>query len=120
MEFRNAQGKVIGTLEGGVFVKRASYKKHFMKIFDAWGIDSPVVQKLQGKCSEIRIKDMDSDKVWVVPFEVFLANAFEKNFGHGKQMFLSRQHWTIRANGVMVQDRVPTKQEKELKTLKLI
>lgn len=120
MEFRNSKGQVIGNLEDGIFRKRASMKKHYMKIYDAWGIDTKVVDKLKGQCIEIRIKDTDSEQVWSVPFNIFETNAFEKNYGYGKQMFLSKTHWTILSRTGVVQDRVPTKAEVELKTLKLI
>jgi hypothetical protein len=38
--------KMVGTLSDGVFYKLVNKSKHFMRIYDAWGIDKEVLNQL--------------------------------------------------------------------------
>jgi hypothetical protein len=94
-EYRNKKGYVIGTLKDGKFRKKVVKDRHLFKIFDAWGIDSQVVEDLKKeKTEEIRILETTEDVVYSVPLEQFIEHSVEKDFGDGKQLFVSRKFFT--------------------------
>lgn len=62
---------------------------------DAWGIDSEIVEKIQKEgCVEIETLDVENGVVYKIPFDVFMEKQVERDFGAGKQMFVSRKFWT--------------------------
>lgn len=92
MTFKNKKGQVIGTLKEGVFLKRVEEKKHLLRIWDAYGIQASVMDRLPSK-TMIKIID-ETGKVYRATVEDFLHNGKVKEWGdHGKQWFLSRKHF---------------------------
>jgi hypothetical protein len=84
------KGKTVlaGELENKVFTKKVT-SKHFMRKFQAYGIQEDVIQQLWEKgCDKIVIQT--STVVWESPMHVWLQpNIKVMDFGHGKQRFLT-------------------------------
>ena len=86
-----AQGKVIGNLEDGVFRKSVKSKLHLLLMMEAYGIDLAAFEKhLLPINAEIRILE-DGAKVYFTSAQHFLSKGVIKDFGHGRQIFLSRK-----------------------------
>lgn len=97
MLFRNEKGQRVGELKDGVYRKIVSGSKHLQKNMDAWAIDSKIVDTLiKEDAQEIRIKDSETDNVYMIPVSEFISHSVERNFGFGKQMFVSRKFFTIK------------------------
>ena len=47
------KGKSIGTLKGNNFYKSVDKNKHFMKMYNAWGIDKNVLYQLKNSVNII-------------------------------------------------------------------
>ena len=95
MEFRNKKGQVIGTLREGIFRKVVHKERHLMKIYNAWGIDYDALVTLKNAhCEEIRIKDVDEDVVYKIPFKTFFEQSHVADHGDGQQAFCDRVHFT--------------------------
>lgn len=87
------EGKLIGTLTEGIYRKKVKGSKHTLKILNAWGIEKEVIDKID--CTEIRIKDIETDTVYSLPFQSFKEHAIEKNFG-SPQLFVPKKYWNFR------------------------
>lgn len=76
-----------GDLEADVFTKKVS-SKHFMKLFQAYGIQEDVIHKLKEQnCKTIRLVTPTqtyeaSLNIWLLPHIKVM------DYGHGKQRFL--------------------------------
>lgn len=87
-------GKRIGWYkpEQKIYRKTVDKNKHLLKIMDAWGIQSTVIDELKDLgCEEIRIKETQEEEVYSIGFETFMYHAVERDFGAGKQRFVSRK-----------------------------
>jgi hypothetical protein len=47
----------------------------------------------------IEIRDKESSRVYKVSFDTFLAYAFSKDWGYGKQLFLPLKYWEVDGAG---------------------
>lgn len=96
MYFRNQKRQITGKLVDNVFKKIVDSKKHKMKTMDAYAIDEVHVTKLnEHKCTEIRIKEEDTGKVYKVDMLTFLTKGFTQDHGHGQQRFLPMKYWEL-------------------------
>jgi hypothetical protein len=86
MIYMNQAGRGIGKLEGGIFRKEVSKKKHLMRALYSWGIDKKVLDDL-GDDIEIEIFDKDEKKTYVTTASKFREGR-TADFGHGEQVFL--------------------------------
>lgn len=93
MIFKNSQGKIIGDLTDNVFSKTVEGSKHLMKIFDAYGVDRDVLNKLPKDC-KIQITDKETGILYEADRETFRLKGIKKDFGHSIQYFLPRKHFT--------------------------
>lgn len=117
--FTNKEGKPIGTLSHGTFYKKVQKSKHYMRVFDAWGIEAYVVDTWQGDCVRIVIEETENDLKWETPIHVFLSRAFTRDFST-PQYFLERKYWTITNRaGQVLQERTVLREELEDKQAKL-
>ena len=91
--FYNDKGYEIGLFDCGVFKKRIHGSKHILRMLDALGIDTKVVNEL-GKegCYEIRAKDVENDVVYKIAYNDFIEHGIEKNF-ETPQIFCPRKYW---------------------------
>lgn len=82
--------------EQKTFRKVVNKEKHLLKLFDAWGIQSTVINDLAKRgCDAIRIKETTENKIYAISLEDFLAYSVERDLGAGKQLFASRKHFNI-------------------------
>jgi hypothetical protein len=92
MWYTNKRGQRVGELRDGIFRKKVSGSKHLLKMMDAWGIDSSIVDELEKQgVAEIRIKDIETESVYKTSLDVFLGHSVSRDFGAGEQRFLSRK-----------------------------
>lgn len=60
-------GRVVGTLEGGVFEQRIS-SAHIYRRYQAKGIDQVLHRELRGRCQLWRLRFGDTGQVLSIPF----------------------------------------------------
>jgi hypothetical protein len=84
--YTNKKGEGIGVLEGGVFKKKVSKKKHFMRKLNSWGMDKRVLDDL-GDEIVIEIFDRDEKKTYTVTAKEFKGGEIH-DYGFGEQVFL--------------------------------
>lgn len=113
MEFRNKLGKPIGEFKDGVFTKHAQKSKHWVRIYDGWGFDDSVVEKLkQMGCETVVVYDKERYTHYSVPFRVLDEEGIRHDLGHGLQVFLSKRWWDIKnVKGEILQNRDKTESE---------
>ncbi|MFA5037447.1 MAG: hypothetical protein WC479_09775, partial [Candidatus Izemoplasmatales bacterium] len=81
---------------GNVFVKKVKYSKHFLRIGQAWGIDSEVFDLAEREgCNEILIKDEETGKIYRTTFENYRSKSWVNDFGFGSQRFLAEKYFEI-------------------------
>lgn len=91
-------GRKIGSFndEHKVFRKRVKKSKHLFKKYNAWGIQFDALCSLNNvQCREIRVLDEEENKVYTVPFTTMFREGLVEDFGHGRQVFLGRDKWTV-------------------------
>lgn len=89
----HANGKVVGEMRNGIYVKRVIRSKHLMKMFQGYGISkSIVVQLAKDGCREIRINE-DGEILYRIPYDLFVQKGIEKNFDD-LQVFCSLKYFT--------------------------
>lgn len=93
-------GRLVGHLRGNIYRKVVKKSKHLFRLFDAWGVDTSIVNQLSTEgCTEIRIKDSESGIVYSISLVDFMEHSVEREFGHSKQRFVSRKYFTAKENG---------------------
>ena len=93
--FSKASGKLVGYVDGGVFLKRVSFQKHLMRNLNAIGIDDDIFyRKINKKCSSISVIDEDSGDCYTITPEEFERHMVRKDYGYGVQIFCNLKHWT--------------------------
>ena len=95
--FYNNKGKVAGWLKNGIYYKEVSYKKHYMKIYAGYGIDREIVDdhEMQANCELIRLRETDTKRIYEASYDTFMTRSIEKDWGHGRQCFLSLKYWIL-------------------------
>lgn len=92
MEKIHWQNKIIGEVVERdslkVFVKSVNPEKHKLRIFDAYGIQEEVFEKL--KVDTIWIKE--PTRTLSTSYENWKSTGVVRDFGDGKQRFLSVKH----------------------------
>lgn len=61
-------GKVIGRLEGGIFLQKTE-ERHIFRQNNTKGLDVNVWQRLNGRCTTWRLDFKDTKQVLSIPFE---------------------------------------------------
>ena len=92
-QFHNNKGQTIGWFKDGIYRKKVKDSCHRMKIFDAYGIESSVINEIKDKCTEIRILETEDAIIYSTTFENFLEHKIEKDF-ETLQMFLPVKYFT--------------------------
>ena len=85
--------KVIGKLVDGVFTKNVKRSRHFMKIFNGWGIQSSVFDGIELRCKEIVINDTESNLIYKTNIKTYRERGILKDMGHGMQIFLDEKYF---------------------------
>jgi len=86
------KGKSIGTLKGNNFYKSVDKNKHFMKMYNAWGIDKNVLYQLKNSVNII-YTDKNIKTVWAIPSKIWKEKGMEKDWNCGVQVFLEEKYF---------------------------
>lgn len=88
--------KVVGKSEGKVFKKTVKWSKHYFKKFSGWAIDYDLLLDLDKSGIEvIEIKDTEYKNLYTAPLKTFLEKGTEIDFGHGIQIVLNKQYFSV-------------------------
>ena len=91
---RAQDGKIIGHIEGGVFLKRVKASVHQLQRPPGWAIDCKAFwDHIRFQCSTIRIEDIESGTVYEIDTKVFDRQKvyFDRKFG--AQYFCPMKYW---------------------------
>jgi hypothetical protein len=82
-------GRVVGTLEGGIFEQRIS-SAHIYRRFQAKGIDRTLHRELRGRCQLWRLRFGDTGQVLSIPFARIeeVGFPFSPGRGAGRQIMV--------------------------------
>jgi len=76
-----------GQIKGDTFVKNVT-AKHYMRIFDGYGIQKTILENLQKKgINKILIKTSNNRQLETT-VNNWIENGIERDLGHGRQIFL--------------------------------
>lgn len=90
-------GKTIGVVDGNVFKKTVSKKKHLFKKLNAWAIDAGVFNhEIFKTCNTIEVFDKDDRKTYTTTVDNFNIQAVYLNLGYGLQRFLPLTAWEVK------------------------
>ncbi len=68
---------------------------HLLYALDAFGVDAPASESFPDKGVEcIHLLDTDTETHYRVSVDYFLRHSVVRDFGHGRQRFLARRHWS--------------------------
>jgi hypothetical protein len=95
-----AQGKIIGYLEEGAFIKVVTGSKHRLRYPPAWAIDAEAFDtEVKPNATEIVVIDRETGIKYHTPVQTFDRLKGELNRGFGRQYFLLLNHWQVEENG---------------------
>ena len=99
---RSQDGKhIVGIIEGKVFKKSIHSSKHWVRRYDAIGIEAQAVEEsilpICGLSGLIEIWDKDSGTTYRATIKDFLLHSIVDDLGGGagEHYFLPAQYWTI-------------------------
>lgn len=94
MIFYNNHKQIVGELKDGIFRKKVKRSVHHFRIFDAWGIDKKIIEKLKGDCDEIRIVDIETGNMYCTAYEVYVKHGIPRDFDT-PQLFLPLDKFAV-------------------------
>ena len=81
-----------GYIEGDIFHKNVSRKKHYLRIVNGYAIQKDVVEYLLDKqIKEIHIHE-DKQRHYMIGLGDFVKNSRDWSYGHGKQRTISEKY----------------------------
>lgn len=88
-------GKIVGTVYGGVFVKRVVESRHMLKRpVKAWSLAVEVFDELRTlDVRRIEVRGTESGKVWSSSLAHFATYCKPLNRGYGEQLYLPLSRW---------------------------
>jgi hypothetical protein len=90
-------GKVIGTLENNVFIKKVRRSSHFLRVLQAWGTDKTTLLDLKRQgCKTVRLIEKETGRVLEASLERILSEGIERDLGFGPQVFLPEKEWEVK------------------------
>lgn len=94
MILRNNKGQIAGELTDGIYRKVVDSKKHKFRMFNAYGMDKEIMDKLSGQCDKVRLLEKDTKNIYETDFESFTKNGIQRNYD-GVQVFLPLKFWLL-------------------------
>lgn len=77
--YYNYKKQPVGELRNGIYVKRVNPKKHFMKIYQGYGISASIFKELkENGCKEIRLNT--GDDLYRIAMEDFERHSIKANY----------------------------------------
>ena len=96
----STDGKIIGQIEGKVFLKKVNGRAHMLHTPPAWAIDARAFdQKVLPHADTIRIEDTESGTIYQMSTRLFNEKKGVINRQFGSQYFVTLHHWTEIAPG---------------------
>ncbi len=98
MIVRSVDGKVIGKMDNGVFVKEVRGSIHMLTSPRGWGIDVEAYnQDIKPHCAEIQVHDMETDLLYTSTARNFDEKKIYINRGFGGQFVLLLKDWSVKS-----------------------
>ena len=92
-----ANYKIFGQVVGNRFVKRVRASKHMLREPRGWALDSEsLVAAERLGAREVEIEDTESGAIYTASFERIRNKGFRFDRGHGQQICLPLQFWSVR------------------------
>ena len=92
-------GKVVGRLEGDVFIKPVVGSRHMLRTPRAWAIDAELYEQVRPSIDRIVIEDRETGVRYHTTAEIFDTFRGELDRGFGRQYFLSLTRWSVERPG---------------------
>jgi hypothetical protein len=86
-------GKVVGYLEGSVFIKPVVGSRHMLRTPRAWAIDAELYEQVRPSIERIVIEDKETGTRYQATTEVFDRFRGVLDRGFGKQYYLTLNRW---------------------------
>lgn len=94
MIVRSSDGKIIGDIENGVFIKRVYGSSHMLKTPPAWAIDCKAfLDSVIPHAHRIRVEDKDTGVAYEIATGVFSDHKVYVDRGFGAQYFVPLKYW---------------------------
>ncbi len=88
--------KIVGKVSGNEFVKKVHSTKHFLHKPPAIAFDVDSLEKAKKLgATRVTIIDLDTGFIYRVTIELIYEKGFRFNRGHGNQIGLTLNHWTL-------------------------
>ena len=89
-----AGNKIVGYVEGAVFIKTLKASKHFLRVPPAIAFDIDSLKRAyEAGARYVRVIDVDSNRVYIAPISTIWSKGFEVDRGFGRQIALLLKHW---------------------------
>lgn len=96
MIVHSTDGRVIGSIDNGVFFKKVRGSIHRLNRPPAWAIDSEAYDsKIRHSCRSIVVDDTESGTRYLVSVALFDDKKGYLNRGHGGQYYLVMKYWQV-------------------------
>jgi hypothetical protein len=89
--------KIVGRVVGNTFKKTVKASKHMLREPRGWALDSEsLVAAERLGAREVEIEDIESGAIYTASFERIRSRGFHFDRGHGSQICLPLQFWSVR------------------------
>ena len=89
--------KIVGEVRGNKFVKRVKGSRHQLHSPRAWAVDVHSLgdaERLGAR--EVEIEDTETGAIYIASIERIRSKGFRFDRGHGQQICLPLQFWSVR------------------------
>jgi len=94
--FYNYKNQPVGKLHNGIYLKKVDPKKHFMKIYQGYGVSLSVFNELKEiGCKEIRLNT--GEDLYKIPIDEFELHSVKANY-EDPQIFCPLKWYTRKDN----------------------
>ena len=93
-------GKCIGVVKDGVFIKKARSSEHMLQVPPAWACDVVSMRAaVKAGATVMRIEDTDTGAAYWASINHLRRFSFVIERGSGKQVAMPLEHWMKRTKG---------------------
>lgn len=95
-----AQGRVVGQVRGGIFHKTVRASIHMLRRPPAWALDvGSLLEAERLGAKSVQVHDTESGCTYAASVELIHRKGFTFDRGHGRQIALSLDLWTVTRPG---------------------
>lgn len=96
---RLPNGRIVGKVSKGIFIKRLKASQHFLRVPPAIAFDiSTLVDAEKAGASNVEVEDTESGKTYSASMGVIWGKGREIDRGWGKQWALTLDHWRVKGD----------------------